>query len=193
MSDYSQPEFYRFNQDSLELVKHVRSQVSQAEAILDLGAGCGVIGIELAQTLRPAHLCLLEVQTEYRPHLEENLQDFLDVSIAQEITIASFSSFRSTRRYDLIVCNPPYYLPGHGQESTDDHRRVARSFILDGWVELLNCIRHHLTEEGKAYIVIKNDETLIRHVRKILESSSLDSKFTVVQGLAFLQLALLGR
>ena len=64
---------------------------------------------------------------------------------------------------------------------------------MDGWVELLNCIRHHLTEEGKAYIVIKNDETLIRHVRKILESSSLDSKFTVVQGLAFLQLALLGR
>ncbi|HXH30410.1 MAG TPA: methyltransferase [Bacteriovoracaceae bacterium] len=190
MIDYLQPDFYRFNQDSLELVGLVKRELSAAQSILDLGAGCGVIGIELARVFCPEHLSLVEVQPEYRAFLLKNSEVFLNAQVEREIFISSFSEFRATRSYDLIVCNPPYYLPGHGQESSDFRRRVARSFLADSWVELLKCVEVNLAENGKAYLVIKNDGTLLEHVNRHLKSSGLDSRWTLNEDLAFLRLTL---
>ncbi len=72
--DYDQPEFYRFNEDSLKLVKWVLLRVSSAQTILDLGAGSGIIGIELSRVLLPSKLTLVEVRQEYSAHLDTNIK-----------------------------------------------------------------------------------------------------------------------
>ena len=165
MNDYEQPGFYRFNQDSLELVKWVKQYHLKASSILDLGAGCGIIGMELAQHFKPQKITLLEFQKEYEKSLTKNAKFYLK-DINHEIVYKSFSEWNSTERYDLIVSNPPYYLPDSGQPSLDHRRQLARSFVRDNWEILLKLIEESLAPEGKSFVVIKNDPKILAAVNR---------------------------
>lgn len=173
MNDYSQPDFYRFNQDSLFLVHWILQKKIQASSILDLGAGCGIIGMELARALLPQELVLVELQAEYLPHLELNRSHFLPEKINCEVIISAFSTFQRQQKFDLIVCNPPYYLPGKGQASENPQRNLARSFIQDGWPVLLKVVRNQLNTAGRGYVVIKNQRDLLKEIQ------SCDSALTI--------------
>lgn len=168
MNDYSQPDFYRFNEDSLLLIKHVQSKIQNPQSILDLGAGSGILGIELALNSRPMSLTLVELQEEFKNHLELNVAFFLNNAVATDISIASFSDFKSPKKFDLIVCNPPYYLPGHGQPSPNRSRHLARTFVKDSWNELFLCIHRNLAANGTAFLVIKNQPEIVEEMRKVL-------------------------
>lgn len=161
MSDYQQPDFYRFNQDSLILVRWVCSFESHPQSILDLGAGCGVMGLELARSYRPKHLVLLELQSDFEPYLRKNICEFAPSETHCEVIIDSFSAFRSLVKFDLIVCNPPYYHPAKGQASKDERRGKARSFIVDDWSVLFERIKSALAPQGAAFVVLKDDSTTI--------------------------------
>lgn len=166
MNDYSQPEFYRFNEDSLKLVQRIKDSGVKATAVLDLGAGCGVLGIEVANQLGCESLTLLEPQVDFYSHLETNLAHQIKVPLKAEIIKAFFGEWTPEKKYDLIVCNPPYYLPGRGQPYKDARRELARSFIKDDWRILLKLIEKALTPEGKAFIVIKNDLFILKEIIK---------------------------
>ncbi|WP_408099052.1 methyltransferase [Peredibacter sp. HCB2-198] len=166
MSDYLQPDFYRFNQDSLFLVNWISQRMKTASHILDIGAGTGVIGIELSNRLSPDSVTLLELQPDFLPFLEKNSVTQKKGSYDLEVIIGSIGEWNPGMTFDLIVSNPPYYLPGHGEASQDLRKGKARSFIVDGWKVLLRKIETLLTPDGHAYIVIKNDKSLLAHVRK---------------------------
>lgn len=168
MSDYQQPEFYRFNEDSLKLVAFVVERIQRAESLLDLGAGSGVIGIEIGLRRNVKALDLLEAQSDFLPFIQANLDLF---STEAQVYHTSFSAFHPVQRYDLIVSNPPYYLPGAGQACADDRRNICRSFVKDSWAELLSCVERSLSNDGHAYLVIKNREEILCEVRSSLPQS----------------------
>ncbi|HXH76361.1 MAG TPA: methyltransferase [Bacteriovoracaceae bacterium] len=184
MDDYSQPDFYRFNRDSLELVRWVKEKIFSSDSILDLGAGCGVIGLELAAHFKPSILCLVEIQNDYKSFLESNLR-FMPAQSTCEIHYSSFSHWRPSRTYDLIVCNPPYYLPGKGESARDPRRRMAREFVHDDWHVLLDCIKESLSSSGKAFLVIKNEPLILKTIKKLVPTAS----NTTVDDLVFLELS----
>lgn len=173
MSDYHQPDFYRFNQDSLLLAQFVMNQMESAGHIIDLGAGCGVLGIELARRLKPKSVTFLEVQSEYGPSLEKNIREFLPSEIPGNILISSFGEFSSEKKWDLIVCNPPYFFPDSGRPSPDSRRNIARSFLIDNWEILLNLISKSLTNEGAAFLVLKKDEVIWKRVMAVIPETLL--------------------
>jgi tRNA1(Val) A37 N6-methylase TrmN6 len=163
--DYSQPDFYRFNSDSIELIREIIGRSCRFSSILDLGAGCGIIGIEVANTTVPCKLVLLELQEEFFSHLLDNCKKKLSSQVQYDIVISSFSQFDSIFKFDLIVCNPPYYLPGKGVLSKNPLRARSRSFIIDSWKILLEKMTHLLDPKGKALIVLKEDPELLRIIR----------------------------
>lgn len=187
MSDYFQPDFYRFNRDSLELIKWAGFRTKNIKSVLDLGAGCGVIGIELAIIYRPARLDLVELQEDFRPFLESNLRMVPDGTVSN-VYFSSFSNWKHPVQYDLIVCNPPYYLPGRGEPSRDLRRGMARSFLRDGWPALLECIRSGLAPDGQAILVLKNEKMLISEVNANLEDLALKGTFFPFEDIVFLEL-----
>lgn len=166
MSDYVQPDFYRFSVDSLKLVNWVSALVQTAEHILDLGAGSGVIGIELSNFLKVSELTFLEAQKEFLPFLKENIQKQLKRRIPAEIIHTSFGNWQPKKKYDLIVCNPPYYLPGHGEINKDSRKHIARAFVIDDWTILLLKIDMALTSSGRAFMVIKKDPKILQVIQK---------------------------
>lgn len=188
MNDYIQPDFYRFNRDSLELVRWIKSKLNNVSSILDLGAGCGIIGIELALVYRPARLDLVEVQEDFLTSLEQNIKR-LSLETVYSLNILSFSEWSPSRTYDLIVCNPPYYLPGRGESSKDERRGMARSFRLDGWEALLAAIKRSLSVDGCAYLVLKDEKSILKEVSDKISFSGLKGKFTLFEDLVFLELS----
>lgn len=166
MSDYQQPEFYRFNSDSLRLVEFVSEKISTAWSVLDAGAGCGVIGLELSKKLKPQHLSLLELQKEFLPSLEENVQQQCPDQTKAEIIHSSFGTWVPSRPYDLVVSNPPYFLPGHGERSADPLRQLARSFKHEGWRCLLELTAKSLAPNGRGFMVVKNNKVLLHEVHR---------------------------
>lgn len=160
MSEYAQPDFYKFNEDSLRLVRFIKARTEKVVSILDLGAGSGVIGIELSRHLQPKTLTLLEIQQEFIPYLEQN-KSFVPGPTEVQILNQSFAQFKPSESYDLVVCNPPYFLPGHGERPKDPQREIARSFVREDWRNLLECIHRSLQSEGRAWLVVKNDQRIL--------------------------------
>lgn len=183
MSDYSQPDFYRFNEDSTLLIKFIKENVTRAENILDLGAGSGILGIELALHFK-AQVTLLELQKDFIPHLKQNMAFFNARATIEE---GSFGTFIPNLKYDLIVSNPPYYLKGQGEESKDQRRGLARSFQHEGWSELLNCIERSLSSNGRAFLIIKNQAQIKKEFEK--HSKNLKSKIHEMKDVLILELA----
>jgi len=171
--DYSQPDFYRFNEDSTALIKWVQGSGLTPQKILDLGAGSGILGIELARLLEPQTLTLVEVQDEFLPFLEINANRFLPSTVTPVIVMKKFSDYSSLEQFDLIVCNPPYYLPGKGEVSKNLNRAVARSFMIDSWLVLLKKISELLTREGRSFIVLKSDESLFKMITQEINNLNL--------------------
>lgn len=188
MSDYHQPDFYRFNQDSLALVEHIKTQIAATPSILDLGAGCGIIGIELGRYFLPPNVTFLELQSEYRPFLTKNIEQFLPAEVMPEVYFDSFSTWEPQKRWELIVCNPPYFLPGHGRPSKDSCRALARSFSVSGWKVLSKLIVKCLTPAGNAFVVIKDDPLIYSSMES---SFGTDMRFQVKEGsgLKFIRIA----
>jgi tRNA1Val (adenine37-N6)-methyltransferase len=164
-SDYQQPNFYRFNQDSIKLVNRVKDSIAASSAILDIGAGCGVIGLELARVFHPSRLFLLEMQSEYKEYLIDNVARFCPKGTTAEIVISSFQDFCYPEQFDLIVCNPPYYLPGSGKPSPDVRRARARLFLEGDWSSLLQFIQRSLLPQGRAFLVVKNEKMILKEIK----------------------------
>lgn len=173
MNDYLQPDFYRFNEDSLKLVNWLAAKKPVCTHLLDLGAGSGVIGIELANRLNAQHLTLLEAQADFIPFIESNIQHQLKVPSVVELIHQSFGEWKQLMKYDLIVCNPPYYLKDHGEPSADVRKNIARSFVLDDWNVLLKLVRRVLSADGKAFFVVKNDQRILKEVQNNLNGLQL--------------------
>lgn len=182
--DYVQPDFYRFNEDSLKLVTRVESTLSKASHVLDVGAGCGIIGIELALRINIGELHLLEVQQDFLPFIETNLNSFVPQQKCV-VTISSFSQFHAPHKFELILCNPPYYLPGRGQSNKNLKRGICRSFQIDSWTDLLTLFEESLAPSGKAWVVIKNDKTILELIEYELKGRGLSVVFEESSDLVF--------
>jgi tRNA1Val (adenine37-N6)-methyltransferase len=188
MTDYLQPSFYRFNRDSLALVKFVQSHLQAAGTILDLGAGAGIIGIELARYYLPRLLTAVELQQDFLPPLRENVARFLPPQTLFELEHRSFGEWQPRQQWELIVCNPPYFLPGHGEPAQDVRRNLARSFERDGWPVLAKLIARCLSPEGRAFVVIKNLHNLRGQAEAHLNQAGLQVKISSDQDLAILEI-----
>lgn len=162
MTDYLQPEFYRFSRDSLLLVEEVVRLKCSGERLMDLGAGSGIIGCELSRRLEIPEVYFLELQREWEPYLTANIRSLIPEK-KTEILWGSFSEWKSSSPFDLIVANPPYYLPGHGELSPDLNRRLCRCFLVDDWEILGNTARGALAPSGNAFFIAP--ESVLPHIR----------------------------
>ncbi|WP_297881221.1 methyltransferase [uncultured Campylobacter sp.] len=74
--------------------------------VLDVGAGCGILGLLLKRDFESINLSLLEIQER---NLEILRLNSLQNDLPAEILHADFAEFRSEKRFDFIVSNPPFY------------------------------------------------------------------------------------
>lgn len=166
--NYSQPEEYRFSQDSVFLARMVfelfQNDLSEMRG-LDLCSGCGVIGLEFlfhsktAKKKMPTRFDFLEVQEIYKSHFETNLLSYganlPPVSFLNEnYEVLKTEVYKNT--YDLILSNPPYFRPGQGILSPSEFKNRCRFFIDSDFKNFIEAIDNALKPNGEAYILLKD-------------------------------------
>ena len=102
--------------------------------ILDVGAGCGILSLMMAQRFPEAEITGVEIDAEAACQAREN-------AAASEwagrigIENCDFRLFEDECRFDLIVSNPPYF--DNALVSPDGGRSVARHSVGLAYGELL--------------------------------------------------------
>lgn len=133
-----QPETgFRFSLDALLLASFAGQRPVQGR-VMDLGTGCGVVGLALALD-HPDFFCVgLDVQPAMLSHALANAQR---LGCAQRFSFICSSvdqpSGLRPESFDLVVCNPPYRTPGSGRRCPEHSKTQARfeeAALLDDFV-----------------------------------------------------------
>ncbi len=123
------------------------ADIGEAKAILDIGTGTGLIAIMLAQR-SGATIDAVEIDSMSALQAKENVSS---CSWAGRITVVnkSFQDFYAncSKRYDLIVSNPPYFIKSHKSPSAE--RSVARHTDELPYDDLLKGVVELLTQQGR--------------------------------------------
>lgn len=146
-------EGYRFSADSLLAAHFCRPGAE--DSILDLGCGCGVIGLVLAFRHSGVRVTGLEVQPELARLAEANIRENGlqgRISIIHG-SLREMGDLVPPESFDLVVSNPPYRRPGSGRMSPGDQRARARHEIDANLAEVVRAAAYAVRNRGSAVFV----------------------------------------
>ena len=83
--------------------------VQNAKYILDVGAGSGLISLQLAQRNPWASITSIEIDPAAAAQAKENIQSS-PWSDRMEVICSDFRDYHAENKFDLIVSNPPYFV-----------------------------------------------------------------------------------
>ena len=123
------------------------ASISDANRILDIGSGTGLIALMLAQRCN-ATIDAVEIDEPSAQQAKENVASS-EWSDRVNVICSSFQHFArdANEKYDLIVSNPPYFV--NSLKSPEVARTVARHNELLPHDELIEGINTLLAETGK--------------------------------------------
>jgi tRNA1(Val) A37 N6-methylase TrmN6 len=158
LKKYKQPEEYHFSQESIELVKWSSLKVERSEKlnILDVGAGCGVLGIEWFYNRGQIDdVLLVEKQNVFSSSLSENIKGH---EKHFRLIESDFIEYKVEEQFDVILCNPPYFLKERSRPGPSYIRNTCRQIdeaTLKKWFFKISEI---LKTGGHFFFVFRDDE-----------------------------------
>lgn len=106
--------------------------------ILDIGSGCGILSLLLKRDYQ-CEVCAVEKQKEmFEISLENSTESNIEVDFFNE----DFQQFRSDKKFDFIVSNPPFY-DHTSSTSSNISKKIARyddSLSLDDFIKKANSL-----------------------------------------------------
>ncbi|MCR8557181.1 methyltransferase [Mucilaginibacter sp. BJC16-A38] len=127
---------------------------NQAEKILDIGTGTGVIALMLAQRFIDAQIDAVEIDTSAAKTAGGNFKNsaFNDrLNIFPE-SVETFFNEHPGNKYDLIISNPPFYI--NSLESPKEKKTLAKHTDADFFGELIKGIAQHLSPKGLCWLIL---------------------------------------
>lgn len=128
------------------------ADVQNADHILDLGTGTGLIAIMLAQRSN-AEITAVELEPNAYQQAVENSKNSAFSDRLQVIHTDVFK-LDLAQKFDLIVANPPYF--SHSPATKSSERDLART-ATQNHLDWLIAARHHLNENGKISVILPFD------------------------------------
>ncbi len=146
---------YRFSVDAI-LAAHFHIPVKDAR-ILDLGAGCGIIGLIMMYRWgqRIASLQAFELQTQLKVLAEKNfeLNSYQQRCSCIQGDVKNILHHIRPESYTQVVCNPPFYHTLNGRQSLDEQSRIARHQITADLVDFTKAAAMAVKNGGTAVFI----------------------------------------
>lgn len=122
--------------------------VGEASQILEAGTGTGLISLMIAQRNKQAEILALDISVDAVKLATQNFNQS-PFHARMKAMKADFSTWNTIRKYDLIVCNPPYFEPNTSQKD-----RLARQQIGLTYEVLIRKAAEHLVPGGLLSVII---------------------------------------
>ncbi|MBL1244228.1 MAG: methyltransferase [Sulfurimonas sp.] len=108
MTLYQPESGYSYNSDSLFLYDFI-SRFNPKGELLDVGAGCGIVGLLVGRDFKKANVSAVEKQELFIKYAKKNA---LLNEIEYQLFESNFLELEEQKKYDFIVSNPPFYPEG---------------------------------------------------------------------------------
>lgn len=134
------------------------TNVDNATTVLDIGTGCGIIALMLAQrTANSAHIHAVELDHESFIQAGEN---FINSPWPERLFVhhTSIQTFEPSLKYDLIISNPPFF--NKSLQPPDERRGYARHTSSLSFSDLIRAVDRLLTSEGRFNVILPFHEGL---------------------------------
>lgn len=146
-------EKFCFGMDAVLLSGFAR--VKEAETVLDMGTGTGIIPILLRSKTKGKHFVGLEIQKEcadmaYRSVKYNKLDKEVEIvcgDIKEAADIFGAASFH------VVTCNPPYMIGKHGLTNPYLPKAIARHEVLCTLEDVISQAAKLLKDRGRFYMV----------------------------------------
>lgn len=207
--NYAQPGEYNFSHDSVFLARlafdYVLKNQIDVQNVLDLCSGCGVVGLDFLFHLKtnswatPSLIDFLEIQSVYLPFFSTNCQTLeksIDIKLSLNFLNMNYADVYKNldlaKKYDFVLCNPPFFRNGQGTLSPSDFKNRCRFFMDSDFENLINSVSYLLAPGGRALILIKTLKDHGVDVIRDLESSANGltvQKINTLRGIELFELA----
>ncbi|MDR1055587.1 MAG: methyltransferase [Prevotellaceae bacterium] len=131
--------------------------IGNAERILDIGTGTGLLALMLAQRNTQAVIDAMEIDALACRQAQLNVRNS---PWPERINMlcSSFQKFSKEyhQRYDLIVSNPPYF--NNSLKSPVIQRNIARHSDSLSYIDLITGVKKLLKDSGRLAVVLPVDE-----------------------------------
>ncbi len=150
---YQDENLYKFTSDSILLAKFCN--IKHSDRVLDMCAGCGVVGFYAYSINKFNRLYLNDIQLEMCELIKKNIQlndlgDKCDV-ICKDLSILKVEDFG--KPLDVIVCNPPYFKCG-GKINEKESVAMCRHEISTNLKTIVSKASELIKVKGRFYFVI---------------------------------------
>lgn len=129
------------------------ADVSNAQRILDIGTGNGLIAIMLGQRNAEAQIDAVEIEAEACTEARENMQNapWAERLRVLHVSVQDYVG-QAPEPYDLIVSNPPFFSGGTFSDQQD--RASVRHTVKLPHGDLLAAVRALLQEQGRFCVIL---------------------------------------
>lgn len=173
---YQHKDGYRYSIDSILLAHFVSHWKSTA--ILDLGCGCGIIGMILLYR-NLSNIDRVE-GIEYQQRLvdlarinsrENNFEEKMHIIHGDYVEI---NKYYKAETFSHVICNPPFYEVGRGRPSSNNEAYLARHQAVSTTPELVRSIAFVLNNRGSLAMVYPAD--LVVQLVSLLKENKIEPK-----------------
>ncbi len=126
------------------------TDIEKSNTILDIGTGCGVLALMVAQRNLEAEIIAIEIEPSFA---QEALANFTNSRFAKRIHLLNedVRNFNK-KKFDHIICNPPYF--SDSLKSDIDSRNKVRHDLNLSFESLAETCSKLMTMDGKISLVI---------------------------------------
>lgn len=112
---------YRYNSDTIFLYDFISSKKPKGK-VLDVGSGCGVLGLLIKRDFENIELFSIDIQDKNSKLTQKNA----DVnSLEVKVLNGDFLNYDFEERFDFVISNPPFYNQG-AKKSEDRSLYLSR-------------------------------------------------------------------
>ncbi len=162
---------FRFSVDPVILVDFFEGKPDGK--ILDIGSGCGIIPILLAEKKGMKNIYGVEIQESsaelFRKNIEEN--NFSDRIKVLDSDVAELTEGNS---FDYIISNPPYMTIDGKKISENENKKIARHEICLDLKKLIENSKRLLKPRGELFLVHRSHRFL--EISRVLEENDFSVK-----------------
>lgn len=159
---------YRYNSDTLLLYDFI-SAFQPKGTLLDVGCGCGILGLLLKRDFPSIEMHLLDIQKQNFDITKANAEhNKLEIS---SFTCKDFLETKFEHKFDMIVSNPPFYHTG-GVKSENDVLSLSRHSSALPFTAFATKVTKSLSNRG--YFCFCYDAKQLDHLMATLLANGLN-------------------